>query len=52
MKAGEKFQQTEWTVEEDVKCKKMVSSAGGQLCGFDFTHRELVHWASISGEGN
>lgn len=49
MKAGKQFEQTEWTVEEDEECKKLVGSAGGELHGFNFARPAPVHWASVTG---
>ena len=37
-------------MEKDIECKTMVSSAGGNLYGYPFTHAGAVHWASISGK--
>ncbi|RYP76724.1 hypothetical protein DL769_003555 [Monosporascus sp. CRB-8-3] len=35
MKQGEGFESTDWMVENDDACKKMVAEGGGQLVGFD-----------------
>ncbi|KAK0124536.1 hypothetical protein ONS95_009485 [Cadophora gregata] len=48
MKAGEKWKQTEWQVEEDVECKQMIASAGGKLVGFDFPPSDKTHWAFMT----
>ncbi|KAG4424943.1 hypothetical protein IFR04_001914 [Cadophora malorum] len=48
MKAGEGLKQTDWKVEQDVECKRMIASAGGKLIGFDFQPLDETHWASMT----
>lgn len=37
---------TDWTVENDVTCKKLAESMGGTLHGYNFERTPKVHWAS------
>ncbi|KAI1618636.1 origin recognition complex subunit 4 [Exophiala viscosa] len=48
MKAGEKFDMTNWTVENDETCKELVRSAGGHLYGYGITTSPAIHWASVT----
>lgn len=41
--------QTDWTVENDVKCKRMVAQAGGQLVGYNIPVNK-VDWLSMCGK--
>ncbi|KAI1255234.1 hypothetical protein MGN70_003298 [Eutypa lata] len=49
LKQGEEeFGSSDWSVEEDKACKKMVSHAGGQLVGFnDIDVSNPVQWKSM-----
>ncbi|RYO91618.1 hypothetical protein DL766_003203 [Monosporascus sp. MC13-8B] len=38
---------TDWTVENDDACKKMVAEAGGQLVGFDLDISNPAQWKSM-----
>ncbi|RYP79469.1 hypothetical protein DL770_006650 [Monosporascus sp. CRB-9-2] len=40
-------EQTDWMVENDDACKKMVAEAGGQLVGFDLDVSNHAHWKAM-----
>ncbi|KAH9909288.1 hypothetical protein F4778DRAFT_793299 [Xylariomycetidae sp. FL2044] len=48
MKAGQPFGMTDWTVENDLKCKKMVGQAGGALVGYNMNTESSIDWASMT----
>ncbi|RYP76347.1 hypothetical protein DL771_001786 [Monosporascus sp. 5C6A] len=47
MKQSEGFETTDWTVENDDACKKMVAEAGGQLIGFDLDVCNSAQWKAM-----
>ncbi|RYP01088.1 hypothetical protein DL764_006322 [Monosporascus ibericus] len=41
------LRKTDWTVENDDACKKMVAEAGGQLVGFDLDVSSPAQWKAM-----